>query len=279
MVTLAELLRNTVSALQPLSLENPRFEACCIIKAATGLSDIAFLTEPNTPVTDTQQQAEEAMLSRRLSGEPLQYILGEWEFYGYPFRVGEGVLIPRQDTEALVELAERHINESMLCADLCAGSGCIGISLARLTGCKFHSYELSDKALGYLNENIALNKVQSLVTAISADVLSEDIIEAAPMYDVILSNPPYLTAQEMTHLQREVAFEPAMALIGGEDGLDFYRAILGFWTKRLKKGGMFAVEIGETQAAAVSELFMENGITPQVLQDLCRNDRVVYGIK
>ena len=279
MVMLAELLRNTISALQPLSLENIRFEAGCIVKAATGVSDIALLTEPNTPVTDTQQQAVEAMLSRRLSGEPLQYILGEWEFYGFPFKVGEGVLIPRQDTETLVELAESHINESMLCADLCAGSGCIGISLARLTGCKFHSYELSEKALGYLNENIALNKVQSLVTAINADVLSEEIIETAPMYDIIVSNPPYLTVEEMTRLQREVAFEPSMALVGGEDGLDFYRAILRSWTKRLKAGGLFAVEIGETQAEAVSELFVENGITPQVLQDLCRNDRVVYGIK
>ena len=178
-----------------------------------------------------------------------------------------------------VELAEQHTGSEMLCADLCAGSGCIGISLARLTGCKFHSYELSDKALGYLKENIVLNEVQSLVTAIKADVISEQTVEAAPMYDMIVSNPPYLTAGEMTRLQKEVAFEPSMALSGGEDGLDFYRAILRLWTKRLKAGGLFAVEIGETQAEAVSQLFSENGITPQVLQDLCHNDRVVYGIK
>ena len=279
MVMLGELLKRTVIALQSLSLENPRFEARCIIKAATGLSDIAFLTEPNALVTEEQQQAVDAMLSRRLSGEPLQYILGEWEFYGFPFKVGEGVLIPRQDTETLVELAEQHTGSEMLCADLCAGSGCIGISLARLTGCKFHSYELSDKALGYLKENIVLNEVQSLVTAIKADVISEQTVEAAPMYDMIVSNPPYLTAEEMTRLQKEVSFEPSMALIGGEDGLDFYRAILRLWKKRLKAGGLFAVEIGETQAEAVSQLFSENGITPQVLQDLCHNDRVVYGIK
>lgn len=279
MVMLGELIKQTVTALQPLSLENPRFEASCLIKAATGLSDITFLTEPNALVTEEQQQAVDAMLSRRLSGEPLQYILGEWEFYGFPFKVGEGVLIPRQDTETLVELAEQHTGSEMLCADLCAGSGCIGISLARLTGCKFHSYELSDKALGYLKENIVLNEVQSLVTAIKADVISEQTVEAAPMYDIIVSNPPYLTAEEMTRLQKEVAFEPSMALIGGEDGLDFYRAILRLWTKRLKAGGLFAVEIGETQAEAVSQLFSENGITPQVLQDLCHNDRVVYGIK
>lgn len=279
MVILSELLKRTVAALQPLSLENTRFEAGCIIKAATGLGDIAFLTQPETPVTESQQKAVEAMLSRRLSGEPLQYILGEWEFYGFPFKVGEGVLIPRQDTETLVELAEQHTGSGMLCADLCAGSGCIGISLARLAGCRFHSYELSDKAFGYLEENIALNEVQSLVTPINADVISEHTVEAAPMYDIIVSNPPYLTTDEMTRLQKEVSFEPSMALIGGEDGLDFYRAILRLWTKRLKEGGLFAVEIGETQAEAVSQLFSENGITPQVLRDLCHNDRVVYGIK
>lgn len=279
MVILSELLKRTVAALQPLSLENTRFEAGCIIKAATGLGDIAFLTQPETPVTESQQKVVEAILSRRLSGEPLQYILGEWEFYGFPFKVGEGVLIPRQDTETLVELAEQHTGSGMLCADLCAGSGCIGISLARLTGCRFHGYELSDKAFGYLEENIALNEVQSLVKPIKADVISEHTVEAAPMYDMIVSNPPYLTAEEMTRLQKEVSFEPSMALIGGEDGLDFYRAILRLWTKRLKEGGLFAVEIGETQAEAVSELFSENGMTPQVLQDLCCNDRVVYGIK
>ncbi len=279
MVTLSELLQRATGALEPLSLENTRFEAGCLIKAATGLSDIAFLTEPNTLITVAQQAVLESMLSRRLSGEPLQYILGEWEFYGFPFKVGDGVLIPRQDTETLVELAEQHTGSGMLCADLCAGSGCIGVSLARRKGCKFHSYELSDKALGYLRDNIVLNKVQSLVTSINADVLSEKTVEAAPMYDIILSNPPYLTADEMTRLQKEVSFEPSMALIGGEDGLDFYRAILRLWTKRLKVGGLFAVEIGETQAEAVSQLFSENGIAPQVLQDICGNDRVVYGIK
>lgn len=279
MVILSELLKRTIAALQPLELENTRFEASCLMKAATGLSDIVFLTRPETPVTEVQQQMVEAMLSRRLSGEPLQYILGEWEFYGFPFKVGEGVLIPRQDTETLVELVEQHLNKEMLCADLCAGSGCIGISLARLKGCKFHSYELSDKALEYLEENIALNEAVDLVTPIKADVISEQTVEEAPMYDVIVSNPPYLTAEEMTRLQKEVAFEPFMALIGGEDGLDFYRAILRLWTKRLKVGGLFAVEIGETQAEAVSQLFWENDIKPQVLQDLCRNDRVVYGIK
>lgn len=279
MVTLSQLLRRTLTALEPLSLENTRFEAGCLIKAATGLSDIAFLTQPDTSIPEPQQAAVEAMLSRRLSGEPLQYILGEWEFYGFPFKVGEGVLIPRQDTETLVELAEPHLSPNMLCADLCAGSGCIGISLAKRIGCKFHSYELSDKALGYLKENIALNEVQSLVTAINADVLSEETVEAAPMYDAILTNPPYLTAKDMSELMPEVKREPEMALFGGEDGLSYYREILRLWTKRLKNGGFIAAEIGMGQENDVIAIFAENGIEAAAHKDACGIYRVVCGVK
>lgn len=279
MVTLNELLREAISALQPLDLENPRFEAGCLIKAATGIGEMTFLTEPDLPITDTQQAALKALLSRRLLGEPLQYILGEWEFYGFPFKVGEGVLIPRQDTETLVELSEPYLNDTMLCADLCAGSGCIGISLARLTGCKFHSYELSDRALGYLNDNIGLNGVGDLVTAINADVLSEAVAENAPMYDAVLTNPPYLTSKDMTELMPEVQREPEMALFGGEDGLDYYREILSIWTKRLKKGGLIAAEIGMGQENDVIAIFAENGIKAKAEKDACGIYRVVYGVK
>ncbi len=276
---LSQLLRQTSAALETLGLENTRFEAGCLIKAAAGLSDIAFLTEPNTPITEEQQAALEAMLSRRLSGEPLQYIMGEWEFYGFPFKVGEGVLIPRQDTETLVELAEPHLNKNMLCADLCAGTGCIGISLARLIGCKFHSYELSDKAFGYLRRNIALNEIESLVTAINADVLSEKTAESAPMYDAILTNPPYLTSQDMNELSAEVQCEPEMALFGGEDGLDYYREILRLWTKRLKTGGFIAAEIGMGQENDVIAIFAENGIEAAAYRDTCGIYRVICGVK
>lgn len=279
MVILSELLKRTIAALRPLSLENTRFEASCLIKSATGFSNIAFLTEPNASISETQQAALEVMLSRRLSGEPLQYILGEWEFYGFPFKVGEGVLIPRQDTETLVELAEPQLKKEMLCADLCAGSGCIGISLARLTGCRFHSYELSDKALGYLEENIALNGVNALVTAIKADVLSESVAENAPMYDAIVTNPPYLTSQDMSELSPEVQREPEMALFGGDDGLSYYREILRLWIKRLNKGGLIAAEIGMGQENDVIAIFAENGIKAEAVKDACGIYRVVYGTK
>ncbi len=279
MVTLGGLFRELCGKFSECGIENARFEAEQLLQHATGADRLSLVTSPETVVTEAQVQRVAQLAERRISGEPLQYLLGEWEFYGFPFKVGEGVLIPRQDTETLVELAQQHLTSDALCADLCAGSGCIGISLARLTGCRVHSYELSGKALGYLRENTSLNGVAERVTLINADVLSEQTAGGAPEYDAILSNPPYLTAEDMRQLQREVTFEPEMALFGGEDGLDFYRGILRLWSRRLKKGGLFAVEIGAAQAEAVSRIFAENGIPPRVVQDYCSNDRVVYGIK
>ena len=279
MVTLGQLFRELTRSLSEQGTENARYEAQLILEHTTGADRLRLLTAPEAEVSEDSEQAARQMLSRRLSGEPLQYLLGEWEFYGFPFKVGEGVLIPRQDTETLVELAMEHLGRDSLCADLCAGSGCIGIALSRLTGCAVHSFELSEKAFGYLRGNIALNGVSQMVVPVLADVLSEEAAAAAPMYDAVVSNPPYLTPADMRHLQREVSFEPEMALYGGEDGLDFYRGLLKLWTPKLKKGGLFAVEIGMGQETDVIRIFEENGIRAQAKKDYCGIFRVVYGIK
>ena len=279
MVTLGQLLSELVRSLAEHGMDNARFESELILEHTTGADRLKLLTSPETEVSEVAVQAASLLLKRRLSGEPLQYLLGEWEFYGFPFRVGEGVLIPRQDTETLVELAAEHLGKDALCADLCAGSGCIGISLARLKGCSVHSYELSEKAFGYLKENIALNDVSGLVKPVLADVLSEETVQTAPMYDVIVTNPPYLTPEDMRQLQKEVSFEPEMALLGGEDGLDYYRGIMRLWTKRLKNGGLIAAEIGMGQETDVIRIFEENGIQALAKKDYCGVYRVVYGIK
>lgn len=285
MVRLKELYDNIEAKLTANGNDvfEARYEAQLIVSRAIN-TDYRFtvLRDPDACATDKQAAYAQEMALRRLSGEPLQYIFGEWDFYDLTFEVGEGVLIPRQDTETLVELvAESYLGDGMICADLCSGSGCIGISLSRLYKTEMYCYEKSEKAIDYLKRNIEKNrnKLAGEVTALLADVLDEETVEAASMFDVIVSNPPYLTAEEMQRLQKEVAFEPEMALFGGGDGLDFYRGILRLWTKRLKSGGLMAVEIGETQAEAVAGLFKENGIEPKVLQDYCHNDRVVYGIK
>lgn len=270
------LARELAAALSEAGVDSARFETECIMESA-GISRLTLLTEPDMPVEREISDAAREMVLRRTRGEPLQYILGEWEFYGYPFKVGEGVLIPRQDTELLTEIAEGYLKKKGgLIADLCAGSGCVGISLARRCGCRVKCYELFEAAFGYLERNIELNKVSGTVEAVRADVLAFTPSES---FDAVTVNPPYLTGENMERLQREVAYEPQSALYGGSDGLDFYRGILPRWTSCLKSGGLFAAEIGMGQEKDVMRIFAESGIKAQCAKDACGIYRVVYGIK
>ena len=270
-------------ALADNGTENARFEAEQLLEKA-GLSRIKLLTEPNETVSEDIVKTVGGMLEKRLSGYPLQYLLGEWEFFGLPFAVGDGVLIPRQDTETLAELARDFLlerpPEERNTLDLCAGSGCIGITLAKLCGAWVRCVELSDSALGYLERNIALNGVENLVTAVKGDVAEEKTADGlGGEFDLIVSNPPYLDEKDMRNLQAEVKYEPEMALYGGTDGLDIYRKMLGIWTKRLKPGGAFAVEIGINQEKDVMRIFGENGLNADCIKDMCGIYRVVYGVK
>lgn len=280
MSTLSGLLRECTRRLSGMT-DDPRFEAEQLIGAACGVTRQELIMSPEREASPEQASRLERCVSRRLSGEPLQYILGEWEFYGLPFYVGEGVLIPRQDTETLAELAleyaKANCRSGFLAADLCAGSGCIGITLAKLAGVNVKLVELSDKALGYLRRNIALNGAESLCEAVCADVLADDTAAGMPPLDLIVTNPPYLTAQDMRELQTEVRFEPETALFGGEDGLDYYRRMIPLWSERLRPGGMIAAEIGMGQEQAVMRIFEECGIKAQYRKDLCGVIRVIYG--
>lgn len=277
------LLRECTRRLSESGNDNPRFEAEQLICAACGVNRSDFVISPEREVTQARRSAVEDYVSRRISGEPLQYILGEWEFYGLPFYVGEGVLIPRQDTEAIAELAldftKKRSNPGFLAADLCAGSGCIGITLAKLAGVPVKLLELSEQAMVYLRRNIALNGVERLCEAVRADVLSEETAASLPELDLIVTNPPYLTSEDMKNLQTEVRYEPETALYGGADGLDYYRKMIPLWTSRLKPGGMLAAETGMGQDTDVMRLFEENGIMPQCKKDMCGIIRVIYGIK
>ncbi len=282
-MVIREILGSMVCALADIGVENARFEAEQLLQKA-GVSRIRLLTEPNSDVPERTAEAVREMLKRRLSGYPLQYILGEWEFFGLTFPVGEGVLIPRQDTEVLAELArgillERSPEERSV-LDLCAGTGCIGVTLAKLCGAKVTCVELSESAFSYLEHGIALNVAERLVTAVRGDVTDGAFAERlGGEYDVIVSNPPYLTETDIRNLQTEVTYEPRAALYGGKDGLDFYRKMLAAWTKRLKSGGAFAVEIGIGQEHGVMEIFAENGLNADCIKDTRGIYRVVYGIK
>lgn len=274
------MLSNTICSLADNGIENAGFEARQLLEFA-GIDRMTMLTEPNGEVPEELGERVTRLVEKRVSGYPLQYLLGEWEFYGLPFRVGEGVLIPRQDTEVLAEVALDFLNtlpeSERVALDLCAGSGCIGITLAKLSRARVTLVEKSEKAFAYLKENIALNEVESLCNAVCGDVL-EDSADFGE-FSVIVSNPPYVTKAEMERLQREVRFEPEMALFGGNDGLDFYRRLIPQYTKSLKDGGLLAVEIGDSQERDVMDLFVQSGYSPLGAKDSGGFCRVVYAVK
>lgn len=217
---------------------------------------------------------------RRAQHEPLQYLLGTWEFYGMTFCVGEGVLIPRADTETLVDAVLARVGDGsgQQIADLCTGSGCIALALAaHLPQTQFTGIDISEAALRYAEQNLALHGLRN-VRLECADVLAAGTAERYRGLAAVVCNPPYLTAEDMAHLQAEVRHEPARALFGGADGLDFYRGIAASWRGTLQSGGLLAFEIGFTQGEAVSEILAENGFTDiEILRDLSGNPRAVLG--
>lgn len=237
---------------------------------------------PFEKITEAQLAECKDKAKRRKTGEPLQYILGNWDFYGRKFFVGEGVLIPRPETELLCDIAIGHLkNTGGTAVDLCSGSGCIAVTTALEANVGTVGIEISDKAYGYFLKNIAENKAEKLVTAINGDIFDKDILGRFPDDSLfaVLSNPPYISSADMKTLQKEVTFEPELALFGGEDGLDFYRRLVPLWAEKLAVGGLFAVEIGEEQGQAVSDIFKKAGLTPQIVTDYSGHDRIVSAVK
>lgn len=238
------------------------------------LADIPFSMVSFSDKT-VDEAALKAALSKRAEGLPIQYIIGKWWFYKGEFFVGEGVLIPRQDTETLVETARTLIKDKPTPAvcDLCAGSGCIAVSIAGdRPDADVLALEKYDAAYSYLLKNIAHNKVS--VKTVQADVTEGSF----GSYDLIVSNPPYITAEDMKTLSAEVKKEPETALFGGEDGLYFYRKITELWKGSLKAGGALAFEVGIGESDAVSEILANNGFKNiAVVNDLGGVPRVVFG--
>ena len=204
-------------------------------------------------------------VSRYVKGEPLAYILGEWEFYGLPIYVTRDVLIPRDDTCAVTTLAidqAMRLESAPRILDLCTGSGCIGLAIAsRVKDARVTLADISREALAVAKRNIQRNHLTSKVTCIQANAL-EKPSHVLGKFDLIVSNPPYITAEEMKELPHSVdGFEPHLALYGGEDGLDFYRAISQNYREALKPGGYLCFEFGDTQGDDVCDILTENGYT------------------
>lgn len=259
--------------------EDAAFDARCLLEDLGGLP--RGQAADDTLLTAQQETLLDNALAQRAAGRPLQYILGEWEFLTLTLRVGEGVLIPRPDTELLCEAAAERLKgiPHPRVLDLCAGSGCVGLGVASLApDAAVTAVELSDAALGYLEQNAARYPAFD-VTVKQADVLT-DYTVFDDGYDAILSNPPYIPTADLATLQREVQHEPRMALDGTADGLAFYRVIAEHWCGKLAENGFCAVEVGIGQAADVAALFAAAGLAnTEILRDLGGVERVVIARK
>ena len=276
--TIFNAYNDTKRELMSSGVEDFGFEARVIIRHITGFDNKKILLNYNNVLTDYQTEMLNKIIARRKERYPLQYILGEWEFYGLKFKVGEGVLIPRPDTEILVDTALQLIKdiETPKVLDLCAGSGAIGIAVSgNRPDSEVYLLEKSQTAIGYLVQNIALNKTTN-AKSISGDVFAGDLSDKK--YDLIVSNPPYIKSDDMKTLQTEVKYEPAMALDGGNDGLDFYKAIVGKYSNSLNNGGSICFEVGINQAEDVKKLLVGAGLSGvDTAKDLNGIDRVVFG--
>lgn len=277
-ITVGAALRRLTHYLEENGIEAPDFEALQMLQSL-GYSKIQIL-EGRGVLTQQQQEQLRQLASRRLEGEPLQYLLGEWEFYGLTLKVGPGVLIPRPDTETLVEAGLSYLKGRTGCRvlDLCAGTGCVGLAVERSAKniSALYALEKEEAAFFYLKENLAA--YESRVMPLHQDGLAPG--PEADRLDLILCNPPYLTGEDMESLQTEVRYEPPSALDGGEDGLDFYRRLTAVWKDRLVSGGLLAYEIGMGQQEDVSRILTREGLEQiHWKEDLSGIVRVVAGRK
>ncbi len=282
--TAQKIYINCANYLKAHGVENPQYDAGELLNLAFNID--RRLHKDYIPKHSQIEQLEQ-YIKRRANREPLQYILKTWSFYGFDLQVGSGVLIPRQDTESVCEIAIELAKKEQkgqkekrpfYIADLCAGSGAISIALANnIEHAHVTALELYENAYAYLVKNT--KKLAPSVKTVKADVFNYQSEMLQGYFDMIISNPPYISQSEMQHLMPELTFEPQTALLAEDNGLLFYKHIAAKYKSKLKKGGILIFEIGSGQAAAVSEILSENGYENiSVRQDAQQKDRCVYAI-
>lgn len=277
MKTLYSVYRDAVKKLSEAQCDSPEFDAQQLIYYCFGFNKTGLLMHSGDEADSAKLIHFEDCVARRVNHEPLQYIIGMWDFYKYSFKIGEGVLIPRPETELLVEYAVEKINKKgyKVIFDLCCGSGCIGLSIAkRCHQTEVYCIDISDDALVFTRQNKELLGVDN-VTVVKADMLDGTNIASLPRPDLILSNPPYIKSEEISSLQEEVRFEPRLALDGGSDGLRFYRALSEIWYPHINRGGYLAMECGEEQANDILAMFLDKAEKGKIVKDASGLDRVV----
>jgi release factor glutamine methyltransferase len=256
-------------------VENARLEAEWLLCATTGMDRVGLYVNFEKPLTDAELAAYRALVARRAKREPLQYLLGSQEFYGLDFLVSPAVLIPRHDTELLVDEALKRAPASGSILDVGVGSGCIAVALAKaLPEADVRGVEMSPAALALAQQNIERHGVR--VTLFEGSLFEPF---AGQRFDLIVSNPPYIPTADLATLQPEVQeYEPITALDGGTDGLDYYQTIIPAAPEHLTPAGWLLVEIGIGQAEAVGEMFTRAGFTDIfIAKDPSLIDRVVGG--
>jgi len=259
-----------------------QLEAREIVCYAADKNREQFFRDMSLYASDPVEERVRALAKRRLEGEPVAYIIGEWEFYGLPLDISRDVLIPRLDTEVLAEqaiLAARAAGEGCRVLDLCAGSGCVGLAVAaNVPECRVVLADLSEGALRVCKQNIRRCDLNARVTCLSADAKLPPL-PALWDFDVIVCNPPYIPSGEIAGLDASVRdYEPHQALDGGDDGLDFYRAVASKWKGALRLGGTLLFEVGMGQAPDVERILGKNGYEDvRSFQDTQEIWRVVAG--
>lgn len=278
-MTVKELFTYGKNILAENNIENSVNEARWIFESVFDCSSDYIVFHSDDIAASEKESEYVEKINKRSFGVPVQYVIGEWDFYGETFYVGKGVLIPRPETELLVDFASEYLNakKNAVVFDLCSGSGCIGLTVAKLfPDSKVFLLEKSDDALNYLIKN------KERLSVFNAEIIHGDLFDGfdcfdIPKPDLILSNPPYINSDEIAALQSEVLKEPVMALDGGEDGLDFYKTITDKWL--INCNGAIAVECGEGQADNIKILFSQQCSEFHSVTDFNGIERVVIGRK
>ena len=263
MKTYNELYINTRNTLKRAGIEAYALEARILVASAAGKTVQQLLRDLSLYTTDKVEELVQEYTARRLKGEPVAYITGDWEFYGLPMKVTKDVLIPRADTELLVDLTKEALTGWKMDArvlDLCCGSGCITCAVGHeLPATKLVAVDISASALEVCRQNVNLNRLTTRVICMQADALSSPPLGIGS-FDLIVCNPPYIESDEIPTLDRSVRdYEPMWALDGGKDGLRFYKSIIKYWKTLLRPEGLLIFEVGEGQADPVADMLMAAG--------------------
>lgn len=282
MKTYNEIYLDTRNILRQSGIEGFNLEARILVAKAAGKTVSQLLRDINLYTTKEIEETVLDYTARRLRGEPVAYITGSWEFYGLPMNVNPDVLIPRMDTEVLVDAAKELLIGKKMDArilDLCCGSGCISCALAHeLPASKLVAIDISASALEVCRSNVAMNRLNSRVICMQTDATASPPMGIG-QFDMIVSNPPYIASDEIMTLDSSVRdYEPIWALDGGEDGLRFYKAIIKYWKGIIAPRGYLLFEVGEGQAEPVKEMLLAAGFSSvDTRKDTLGVDRVVIG--